>query len=491
MDKISVQGRYFVDETGRKRVFNGVNLVHKGTEVEGQYRKDYFPVWEDGMFEKLASRGVDLVRFGLIWDAVQPQPDRYDDEYLAFMGHYIDLCAANGIYVYLDMHQDVYAAAYSDGAPDWAVIHDGFPHKKARIIWAESYFIDKATHRALDHFWANTPIRGKGLQDHFADMWAHVAEFYKDKENVIGYDVFNEPIPGTDSGKIFRQLIAHAAGVILSPAVPKLATLKKLFSEPAVPALLSAVDDPKVFRELTRGGEMLNVKFCVDAYYPFLQKLALRLREVTPDRIIIVENGYWSNTSMPWPIPYLRDRDGGRMENVAFAPHGYDVTVDSAFTNTAGNNRVQTIFDAHARTQANLDVPVIVGEWGGMVPGAEEYPNLEFLLGYFDARQWSQTYWCFWPELADEKIMLLIARPRPVAVNGDLQSYAFDRQTNTFTLRYDCAFPRKGGKTLVWTPSEPANVTGGGRCRVDKRPDGACLLSFENAKGPNEITVTL
>ena len=490
MEKISIKGRHFVDASGRQRIFNGVNLVHKGTPVEGQYRKDYFPVWPDDMFRQLAALGVNLVRFGLIWDAVEPQPDHYDDAYLAHMARYIDLCAENGIYVYLDMHQDLYAAAYSDGAPDWAVIHDGYPHKKTRFIWAESYFIDKATHRALDHFWANTPIRGKGLQEHFADMWCHVASFFADKPNIIGYDVFNEPLPGTDSGRIFRETIRHGIGVILSRKVPKLATLRKLKTEDFVPAILSAVDDPAVFRDLTSGGDMLNLKFCVDTYYPFLQSLALRLRAVAPDKIIIMENSYWSNTSMPWPIPYLREADGARMANVAFAPHGYDITVDSPYTNTAGNSRVQTIFDAHAKTQDRLDVPVIVGEWGGMVPGSEEYPHLEFLLKYFDDHQWSQTYWAFAPDFAESKIMQIIARPYPVAVNGEIERYGFDRDNSTFRLVYDCAFPRKGGKTIVWTPTEPRKVTGS-RCTVEQQPDGSWQVSFLNNKGRNEIEVCL
>jgi endoglycosylceramidase len=50
-----------------------------------------------------------------------------------------------------------------------------------------------ALQHAFDHFFANDG----GLQDRYAAAWAHVAQRFRDAPNVLGYDLLNEPWPGT------------------------------------------------------------------------------------------------------------------------------------------------------------------------------------------------------------------------------------------------------------------------------------------------------
>ena len=100
MEKIMVQGRCFIDDFGRERIFNGVNLVHKNDDDPDTGRKpvrSYIPTWAPYEIETLARRGVNIVRLGLIWAAVEPQPGVYDDNYLRKIREYADLCARNGI----------------------------------------------------------------------------------------------------------------------------------------------------------------------------------------------------------------------------------------------------------------------------------------------------------------------------------------------------------------------------------------------------------
>jgi endoglycosylceramidase len=52
--------------------------------------------------------------------------------------------------------------------------------------------------RAYDHFWANDPgPGGVGLQDRYAAAWRHVAKRFRSKPWLLGYDLFNEPWPGS------------------------------------------------------------------------------------------------------------------------------------------------------------------------------------------------------------------------------------------------------------------------------------------------------
>lgn len=487
MENISVSGMTLIDESGRERIFNGVNLVYKGGD--GRVPTD----WTEDMFRRLSELGINLVRLGLIWSAIEPLPGVYNEEYLDKMGNFIDLCDKYGIYVYLDMHQDVWCAVngYEDGAPPWATLTDGYHFKKPKVIWAEGYYFGKATHRAFDHFWNNDEVNGKGLQDYFADMWKHVILHYRDKGNILGYDVFNEPFPGTDGGKAFQKIIGSAVKTVLSKKVKKGQALKNMVKGDFVTEALAVLDDPAVLRSGTSGADALIRKFDTEKYYPFMKKMAAAIRSVTDKGIIFMEACYYSNISIPSSTPRIRYDDGKLEENLVFSPHGYDLTVDSYLTNTASFARVETIFNEHKRTQKRLQVPVIVGEWGGMVPGCEEYPHLESLLAYFDENHWSHTYWAFWPWFAEEKIMKIIARPYPVAVPGRIESYRFDRKTNTFTLKFS-APKETESKIEIYSPSVPVEILSEKEAGMKKIGNSeAVLLSISPIQGENLITVKL
>ena len=97
------------------------------------------------------------------------------------------------------MHQDLYgqAAFYGgNGAPDWACVTDKIRiSAKPPLVWAAGYFWGKGVHRAFDHFWNNDAVYGKGLQDHFAEMWAMLAERYGGKPAFLGMISSTSPTP--------------------------------------------------------------------------------------------------------------------------------------------------------------------------------------------------------------------------------------------------------------------------------------------------------
>ena len=209
MEKILTQGKSFVDEYGRERIFNGVNLCDKGwPDEDGNLCNVY--EYDEKMYLTLAERGFNIVRLGITWAAVEPQPGMYNEKYIEAVRKMLDKFHEYGIYVYLDMHQDLfsnYCYQWGDGAPEWACMMNGKKQKKIKVVWAEGYFWDKGIHKAFDRFWSNSPYEGKGLLDYFADMWKYVATKLGDHPALFGFDMFNEPFMGKDGGKIFRQLI--------------------------------------------------------------------------------------------------------------------------------------------------------------------------------------------------------------------------------------------------------------------------------------------
>ncbi|MEA2467204.1 MAG: endoglycosylceramidase, partial [Thermoleophilaceae bacterium] len=98
----------------------------------------------------------------------------------------------------LDFHQDLYNERFEgEGWPDWAVQDDGLP-AEPKSGFPTNYLVMPALQRSFDHFWANDPgPGGVGLQDRYAAAWRHVAERFRDNPSVLGYDLLNEPWPGS------------------------------------------------------------------------------------------------------------------------------------------------------------------------------------------------------------------------------------------------------------------------------------------------------
>jgi endoglycosylceramidase len=84
-----------------------------------------------------------------------------------------------------------------EGWPDWAVQDDGLP-PVPKLGFPTNYYAMPALIRAFDRFWANSRgPRGVGLQDRLAAAWRHVAARFSSERRLVGYDLLNEPWPGS------------------------------------------------------------------------------------------------------------------------------------------------------------------------------------------------------------------------------------------------------------------------------------------------------
>jgi endoglycosylceramidase len=187
-------GRWSVDAAGRVVVLHGVNMVYK----RAPYAPDAVGFGDDDA-GFLAAEGFDTVRLGVIYAAVEPHPGVYDDGYLDRIAATVATLGRHGIVSLLDFHQDLYNERYQgEGWPAWAVSDDGLP-AEPQLGFPGNYLAQPALNRAFDHFWANDPAPGDtvGLQDRYAAAWRHVAARFRDDPHVQGYDLLNEPWPGT------------------------------------------------------------------------------------------------------------------------------------------------------------------------------------------------------------------------------------------------------------------------------------------------------
>jgi endoglycosylceramidase len=186
-------GRWITDAKGRVVILHGVNMVYK--------RPPYYPAAtgfsaDDASF--LQRNGFNVVRLGVIYAGVEPSPGSYDDGYLNQIAATESTLAKHRIFSQLDFHQDMYNERFQgEGWPDWAVQDDGLPNVP-QLGFPANYFGMPALLRAFDHFWANDPgPGGVGLQDRYAAAWAHVASRFASAKHTVGFDLLNEPWPGT------------------------------------------------------------------------------------------------------------------------------------------------------------------------------------------------------------------------------------------------------------------------------------------------------
>lgn len=484
MDKIKAFKQVLVDDKGRERIFHGVNFVNKSDYIPG---KQIVPDLDEAMIQKIAANGVNLIRFGFTWATMEPNPGEYNDAYIDAMGEVLDLLEKYNIYAFLDMHQDLYSSkTNADGAPEWAVILDGVAVKPTKFVWAEGYFWGKACHTAFDNFWANRKVRGKGLQDYYADCWAHIIEKIGNKPAVIGFDVMNEPFPGSPGGKVFKRIVAGAVKTILfDREVKRLDLIKALFDkEDPIGRVLTHIDYAP-FHRITKSSEEIIREFDTKIYGPFVSKVATRIRDVS-DKIVLMNNCYYSNLGIPFCAPPVTV-NGQKDENQVFAPHAYDLMVDTPAYKFAHNGRVAGIFGEHRNSQNRLDVPVIVGEWGSFGDETDDWlPHINHLFGVFEKYKWSHTYWAYIEGFFENRLMKVFRRPFPKAVSGTIDNYHYDLDSKTFTLNFT-QDENACGETVIGTPFDVESVmVDGADCPVEYKN---YEISINTSAGKHNVVV--
>lgn len=186
-------GRWLTDASGRVAEVHGVNLVIK--------KPPYRPAKEgisadDARF--LHRHGFNAVRLGVLMEALEPRPGHFDNAYLRSIIGTAHLLARHGIRSLIDFHQDLFATTFQgEGLPTWLVETNGIPNAPS-LGFPGNYFANEALARAFDNFWANAPgPKGRPLQSWYAGAWRHVATRLRGDPAVLGYDIFNEPWPGT------------------------------------------------------------------------------------------------------------------------------------------------------------------------------------------------------------------------------------------------------------------------------------------------------
>jgi endoglycosylceramidase len=191
---VSTTGTWFTNSDGQVVLMHGLNEVYKLAPNEPSATG--FSA-DDAAF--LAANGFNVVRLGVIWSAVEPEPGVYDTAYIDSIQQTVQTLADQGIYTILDFHQDEYSSVYGgEGAPAWASLGGGWPNLQQPFPLGE--IVNPAETHAWDAFWANAKAsNGVGLEGAYSRMLETVAGDFAGNSDVVGYELMNEPYPGTQA----------------------------------------------------------------------------------------------------------------------------------------------------------------------------------------------------------------------------------------------------------------------------------------------------
>ncbi len=421
MEKLTTSGRRIIEaESGGEVILHGLNLVCKKPEKG-------FPPCPRKDLAWMAGQGFNLLRLGVNWAAAEPEPGVYNRNYLTALRALADEAGELGLTVFLDMHQDLYGQRFADGAPDWATLTDGLSHQPG-AVWSDAYLQSPAVIRALDHFWQNSSAPdGTGLQDHLAALWRQVAAVFQGSKNLLGFDLLNEPFPGSVGQKVLGAMVAAAAGEDPAAQAALLAALDDREQ------LLALLEDDGLFERLLRAGAVPAGQWEEKVLSPFYEKLAAGL-----DGVMLLESSYFSNMGV----------ESGLQKPsfpAIYAPHIYDLVVDTGL-NGYSSHRLETIFAAHRRVQERLDLPVLVGEWGAFYR-QDSTARIARQTGALLARYgWSDAYWSWEPDLPSAPCLPGLLWGYPQRVGGRLCSYSWEEGVFRMTYQSD------GSPCRIWLP---------------------------------------
>jgi endoglycosylceramidase len=214
---------YLTDEAGRVVVYRGVNF--SGTAKFPPYSG----VLEEADLDRLGDWGVTLVRFLVIWAAIEPEEGVLSTAYLDQAEAQVRRLTARGLEVFLDMHQDLFGEGFlgGDGAPRFACPAETYAGYVPKEPWFLNYASPQVT-GCFDYLFTTAP-----LWDHYRDAFVAIASRLADDPRVIGYDLMNEPWFGSLAPMDFepQRLMPfyRHVGAGLAAAAPG----RRLFLEPS------------------------------------------------------------------------------------------------------------------------------------------------------------------------------------------------------------------------------------------------------------------
>lgn len=224
LGQFSASSSFIKDETGRTLILHGLNISNYA-----KYSPNYTSWHKYEDYERMKKEwGFNVVRLLIFWAGIEPEPNLFNETYLNDILKQVEYAEQAGVYVIVDMHQDLYGYKYGgDGAPIWATLDDGIHYEPVSPWWLN--YTSKAVMRAFTNFWTN-----QELQKHYFESFKQVVKKLSSKRNVIGYDLMNEPFFGEFLPCDFEKNILSPFYINLIKELQSIDSRKIYFYEPQI-----------------------------------------------------------------------------------------------------------------------------------------------------------------------------------------------------------------------------------------------------------------
>lgn len=377
---------FIKDQYGRVLILHGLNT--SSSAKSHPLRNPW--IIESDVEREATEFGFNMVRYLIFWDAIEPEKDVFDEEYLDRVQERVEWYTSRKMYVMLDMHQDIYSIVFGgDGAPLWAVRTNGEPIQMLGVDgpwWLQN--INPAVINAFQNFFQYD--KHKDLQDHYILSWLKVVERFKDNPYVLGYDLMNEP----HGGDLIKTLSVEFEGVQL---------------------------------------------------YNFYNRLIKAIREVDQEKYIIFEpRSLAVNFGSESFLPKVKDTRIGE-EKLIYSPHCYPFLLHEGqpYQILDSLNLVQWV--KHRKNDLQVQgTSMIVGEFG---VGPDVIGFDKFLDDFMDICDNLFASWAYWSndqggwsplngDRSETPILPLLVRPYARAIAGIPTKMGYNRQTNIYELEF-------------------------------------------------------
>jgi endoglycosylceramidase len=396
---------------------------------------------------------------GFNWSGIEPRPGVIDDGYVRSLLGTVRTLGAHGIYSLLDVHQDGYGPETgTDGAPNWATLTDGAPN--THLGFGPDYFANPALLRAFDNLFGNASgPGGAGVADRYGAMLAALGRVFRNEPYLLGYELINEPYPGSQYA------------TCMNPA-----------GCPVFDAQLSA----------------------------FYRRVTSALRKADTTHLVFDEPNlffdFGSNTNLSDP--------SGSDPRTGFAFHDYCLGAGAgdALPPIPGSGpgcavEEQQVFDDAIAYASRSGSGLINTEWAA----TDDMSAVARVADELDANRIPWTYWNYnSPRFVKDpskppsganvnaQALAILDRPYPRAVAGSPESWRWDSMKRTFSLSYSTAPPAgvhlsPTTLTEIWVGR--LHFPNGYRVKVTgasavSRP-GADLLTLRARRGARPVTVEI
>lgn len=425
----TVSGNFLRSGDGRAVVLRGVNLSGK------HKNPPYFDFHGPADFVRVRSEwGMNSIRFVMSWAAIEPAKGAFNRDYLDALAQRVEWAKQAGLLVVLDMHQDVFGEGFAsgggNGAPRWACDEKNYVGFIPAPLWTMNY-LNRRVKACYDGFWQSAD-----LQTHYAEAWRQVAQRLAAYDNVVGFDVMNEPFWGT-----------HALE-----------------------------------------------RFEIERLAPLYERVTAAVRSAAPGWVAFLEpctsRNFIGASRLPKPS----------FGNVMYAPHSYDTKAETGngFDPSRREAILSNLALLWEEAKA-LGAGLWIGEYGGKAssPGIVEYMTAQYDgMGAVAAGSalWNYTKGGYGLLAEDgseaQPLANTVVRPFPEAVAGTPLSWAFDAASSTFTFKFvpdrSVSTPTVLSVPRRLYPAGPKVDCNG--CTASSL-DAAVVITTADTSGPVEVIV--